>query len=258
MPNVRTAAVLIFAALVTAGTAAAGLIRANRLWTERIARPACPVPEPRVESTPGPAPTTGEAPKRDLRIGVLSVREDAIEIEAGGERHVLPGYPPPRSADHKWARLTTAVVAPDGRRVAIAGVCYGQSGMGGQDGTPSCAPTFVRVYQVADGSHLRDLNVRWVDDDVIETLALTFDQRAERLAVVVRRTWSDCMSEDQAIELYVYRLADGARLAHSVLADDPAATRSLTFHEGEVHVLTGHAHARPKVRVVRLRKPPAA
>ena len=62
-----------------------------------------------------------------------------------------------------------------------------------------------------------------------------------------------------SVELFVYRLADGARIARRLIATrDTADTHSLFFDEDEVHLLTTSAHAYPKTRVVRLRKPGAA
>jgi hypothetical protein len=59
------------------------------------------------------------------------------------------------------------------------------------------------------------------------------------------------------VELFVYRLSDGARVARRTLAKaDTGGTRTLTFHEDEVHVRTVRADARAAVRVVRLRARP--
>jgi hypothetical protein len=75
----------------------------------------------------------------------------------------------------------------------------------------------------------------------------------------VRTSWSDCMWEGDNVELFVYRLADGARMARRLMATrDRGDTHRLDFHDDEVRVLTTRAHAYPKSRVVRLRKPDAA
>jgi hypothetical protein len=264
MPKVRSVVALVvallFAALVTAGMAAIGLYRAAQVWKALVTEPSCPPPPPAVEAVPAPTPVIIPEPKNDIRISVLSVRDDAVEIEAGGTRHQLPGYPPARSKDHQPGRLTTAVVAPDGQLVAVAGDCDGQSGMGDDNRIPSCVPTFVRLYRAADGAHVRDLKTPWEieTEDARRALTMAFDQRAERLAVLVRTSWSDCSWNGVAVQMLVYRLADGAQIADRVLAfEDDGGTRSLTFHEDEVHVLTAQPHGRPKVRVVRLRKPAA-
>lgn len=210
MPKVRSVVVLSFAALVTAGTAAIGLYRAAQVWKALVTEPTCPLPRPAVSPAPAAVAATCEAPKKDIHVSLLSVNADAVVIEDEGRQHELPGYPIPISRDHEAPRLTTAVVAPDGKLVAIAGACFGASGAG--DSTPSCAPVFVRIYR-ADGAHVRDLEGRWeVTDDRREPLAIAFDERTERLAILVHAFWSDCPGDGNYIELLVYRLADGARL----------------------------------------------
>ena len=174
---------------------------------------------------------------------------------SGGQRHELPGYPPPRSKDHRQGVLTTAVVSPDGKLVAVAGECPGEEG----DAKPSCVPVFVRLYRVGDGTPAGDLKMLWASDNhQRRALAMAFDHRTERLAVLVRTTWSDCMWDGDNVELFIYRLDDGARIARRLIARDAADTHSLFFDEDEVHVLTTSAHAYPKTRVVRLRQPGAA
>jgi len=258
MPKVRSVVALIFAALVTVGMAAIGLYRAAQVWKALVAGPACPAPPPAIVSAPAPepAPVAREDPKNDVRIGVLSVGKNAAVIEVGGRRHELAGYPPPSSVLHPTPALTTAVVSPDGRLVAIAGDCHGPSDEGS---IPSCARVFVRVYRVTDGSHVRDLKTRWnPGDDLRQPLAIAFDERAERLAVVIRAAWADCMWEGDTVELFVYQLADGARLARRILANDEQnGTRSLAFVDDAVRVTTVYGHGRPKVSLVRLRKPAA-
>ena len=77
----------------------------------------------------------------------------------------------------------------------------------------------MRLYRTDDGAHVRDLRVPWrAVDDVRRVAAMAFDARAERLAVLLLSAWSDCSWEGDAMELVVYRLADGARLAHRDLA----------------------------------------
>ena len=256
MPKIRIV-VLTMAALVTVGMEVVGLHRATALRNELVTEPSCPAPAP-VPETP-PVPELREPLKADLQISVLSVRDDAVEIEAGGRRHELPGYPPPRSEDHRPARLTTAVVAPDGGLVAIAGECNGQSGVADAR-APSCVPLFVRLYRVADGTHVRDLKMTWSpgDNDQRRPLAMAFDERAERLAVLVHTLWSDCSYDGAYLELFVYRLADGARIARRDLTDltaqYPDGPSRLTFHKDQVRVFTTHLGA-PKVRVVRLQEP---
>jgi hypothetical protein len=124
---------------------------------------------------------------------------------------------------------------------------------------PSCLAVFVRLYTVADGAPSGDLKMPWASDDYDRrALAMAFDHRAERLAVLVRTTWFDCMWEGDYVELFVYRLADGARIARRLIARDTAETHSLSFDDDEVRVLSARAHAYPKTRVVRLRTPGAA
>ena len=254
MPKIRSVVVWTVAALVTAGMEVVGLQRAVALRSEVIPGPSQPAPVPAGEAKPAPE----VVPPPAVQIRLLSVRDDAVAIEVGGARHELPGYPRSRS-DHLPGRLTTAVISPDGELVAVTGECHGESGVV-KPRTPSCVPVFVRLYWVEDGTLAGDLRTGWdADNDRRLALALAFDDRAERLAVLVRTTWSDCMWDGDNIELFVYRVADGARIAHRVLAtSDTGGTRSLSFHDDQVHVLTTRAHGRPKTRVVRLRKPGAA
>ena len=254
MPKIRSVVVWTVAALVTAGVEIVGLHRAIALRNQLDTEPSCPVPAAMLETAVVPA--IREPPGPGVQIRVLSIRDDAVEIEAGGKRHELPGYPPARSEDHEKGRLTTAVVSPDGRLVAVAGECPGPN----SEVKPSCLPVFVRLYTVGDGAPAGDLKMPWAsDDDDRRALAMAFDHRAERLAVLVRRSWFDCMWEGDKVELFVYRLADGARIARRLLAtSDKGATHSLSFDDDEVRVLTTRAHAYPKTRVVRLRKPGAA
>jgi hypothetical protein len=192
----------------------------------------------------------------ERRVGVLQVTGDAVEIEAGGARHELAGYPPPISREHQPPSLTTAVVTPDGRQVAVAGVCHGNSGSDPR--VPSCARGFVRLYRVADGAHVRDLAVPWVReiDDERRLLAMAFDERADLLAVVVHAAWSDCSFGGTSVELVVYRLADGAWIAHRTLARNEAADTlvagRLEVTPGEVRVRARLAPATPRVWIVRL------
>jgi hypothetical protein len=253
MPKIRSVVVWTIAALVTAGVEIVGLHRAIALRNQLDSEPSCPAPAAMLAAPVAPA--IHAPPRPDVQIRVLSVRDDAVEIEAGGKRHELPGYPPPRSKDHKPGRLTTAVVSPDGKLVAVAGECPGTSGVT-VPRAPSCVPVFVRLYGVGDGAPAGDLKMLWDgDNDRRRALAMVFDQRAERLAVLVRTSWSDCMWDGDNVELFVYRLADGARIARRLIATrDTGATHSLVFDEDEVHLLTTSAHAYPKTRVVRLRK----
>ena len=258
MPKIRTIVVWTIAALVTAGMEIVGLHRAIALRNDLATEPSCPVPAALLAAPVAPA--IHEPPGPDVQIRVLSVRDDAVEMEVNGRRHDLPGYPPPRSRNHRPARLTTAVVAPEGGLIAIAGECSGSSGAS-EPRTPSCVPVFVRLYRVADGSHVRDLKMRWrqADNDERRPLAMAFDERAERLAVLVRTSWEDCMWAGDNVELFVYRLSDGARIAQRLMATgDAGDTHSLSFEDDEVRVVTTRAHAYPKTRVVRLRKPDAA
>ena len=257
MPKVRSVVVWTVAALVTAGMEIVGLQRAVALRNDLAAEPSCPVPAAMLEAPV--APVIHEPSRPDVQIRGLSVRDDAVEIEAGGEHHELPGYPPPNSKDHRKGHLTTAVVSPNGKLVAVAGECPGASGVV-TPRAPSCVPVFVRLYGVADGAPAGDLKMDWEgDNDWRRARAMAFDRRGERLAVLVHTLWSDCMWDGDRIELFVYRLADGARIARRLLATtDTGGTHSVRFHDDQVHVLTTHAHGRPKTRVVRLRKPGAA
>src|SRR5262245_16785216 len=152
MPKISNVVVWTVAALVTLAIEAVGLRRAIALKNELTREASCPVPsvEALPETPPMPMPPYYSPPPFQS-IGVVSVRDDAVEIAVGESHHELPGYPPPISSQHSQGRLTTAVVAPDGQQVAIAGVCYGNSGSDPR--VPSCGPVFVRLYHVADGRH---------------------------------------------------------------------------------------------------------
>jgi hypothetical protein len=235
----RTIATMIAAALVTFGAASLGLHLALWLWRALPRSSGCevaPAAAPPQPALAAPAPASTKK-----RIFALSLDGGAVEIEAGGARHRLRGYPPPLSRNHRAPRITTAVVAPDGRQVAIAGVCFGSSGT--DQLVPSCAPRFVRLY-AAGGARVRDLALPWEReiDDEGRLLAMAFDERAERLAVLVRALWSDCSFEGARVELVVYRLSDGARLEDRVVTyEDTGGRRSLAFIRGRVVVIDARA-----------------
>lgn len=259
MPKIRSVVVWTVAALVTAGMEVVGLHRAIELRNELDTAPRRPAPVVVPEASP--APETRELPKPAVQIGLLSVTDDAVEIEVDGRHHELPGYPQMSWKSPWQSRLTSAVIAPDGEQVAIAGLCHSRgSSDNDDDPPPACSRVFVRVYRTADGAHLRDLESPWGPADIEQRpLAIAFDAQGERLAVLVRAVWADCSWDGVTVALAVYRLTDGARIAHRALArTDKGGTRSLSFHENEVHVVTTHAHGRAKLRVVRLRTPGAA
>jgi hypothetical protein len=64
------------------------------------------------------------------------------------------------------------------------------------------------------------------------------------------------MWDGERVELSVYRLTDGRRIAHRDLGEDePADGQSLTFLHDEVQVrTTTDGHTRLSVRVVQLRQ----
>jgi hypothetical protein len=202
----------------------------------------------------GGAPAEAEPETPELEgpphgIASLSVRPDAVEIDVDGRRLALPGYPAPRS-EHHGARLTTVVFSPDREELAIAGDCRGAAG----EDAPTCARAFVRVYRVADGSRVRDLKTPWPIGDEYErrVRAMAFDERGERLAVLLTASWADCMWEGERINLIVYRLADGKRLASRQLAaDDTVDADALSFQGDEVHA-AWRAGGQTKRQVVRL------
>jgi hypothetical protein len=247
--------------LLTVAAAYVGVKLALYLWNEYREQPGCAAPEvavaPQAAVSPPPAPAFDPPQKKDVRIGVLSVRDDAVAIAVGEERHELAGYPPPSSPKHKRGTLTTAVVAPQGdeQQVAIAGVCYGDSGS--EFRLPSCAREFVRIYRVEDGAHLRDLRVPWQTvDDERRLLAMAFDPTGDRLAVLVRASWADCSWEGAGIELIVYWLADGTQLLRRVLEiNDEGGARRLTVSADEVRVATTRPNVKEKVRVIALPPP---
>ena len=251
MPKIRSVVVWTAAAAVTLAMEVVGLDRAIGLRDQLTNAPGGPPPVPVAASSAAESPPLPAPP---LPIRLLTVRDDAVVIEAGGQRRELAGYPPPRLPNHRHSRLTTALVAPDGDLVAIAGECFNEYGAADPH-PPSCAPVFVRLYRVADGGHVRDLRMRWrhADNDLRRPLAMAFDARAERLAVLVQTSWSDCMWAGDDFELLVYRLADGARVAHRIIRTAlTESARDVTFHEDELHVVTARGNSRPRIRVVRL------
>ena len=238
---------VILSWLLTVAAAGVGLRIAWRLWTDFVKAKDCP----EVVVAPPPAPPSPFCqPAKAIPIKLVSVREEAVEINANGNRFDLPGYPPP-STDHEPATLTTAVLSPDGEQVAIAGICHGNPG----SGRPSCARTFVRIYQALDGAHVRDLKVPWVKDTDYErrVLAMAYDESSERLAVLVRATWADCDWEGARIELNVYWVPNGTQLLRRVLQnEDKGGKRQLTIVGDEIRVFTTRPHGKQKVRVVPL------
>jgi len=140
---------VILSWLLTVAAAGVGLRIALGLWSDYVNKKDCPAPEtaPAAVAPPPAPPSPFCQPAKAIPIKLVSVREEAVEINANGNRFDLPGYPPP-STDHEPATLTTAVVSPDGEQVAIAGICHGNPG----SGRPTCARTFVRIYQALDGA----------------------------------------------------------------------------------------------------------
>ncbi len=253
MPKIRSVVVWTVAAAVTVAIEVVGLGRAIDLRDELTEAPACPAPVA-VAVPPTPPTEISALPLSPPPVRLLTVRDDAVVIEAGGQRHELPGYPPPASPDLRPGRLTTALVAPGADLIAVAGECPGESGIS-EPRPPSCAPVFVRLYRVADGSHVRDLKLRWRDTDIDRrhSVALAFDERAERLAVLMQTSWSDCMWDGDYAELLVYRLADGARVARRVFgSEESEEARDVHFQGDEVHVLTTGQRGRPKHHVIPL------
>jgi hypothetical protein len=259
MFKVRSVVLWLIAAAITGFVQYNGLDRLHLFWSAHAGETTCPPVPP---SAPAvvlvPAATAATTPSPDPRIGVLTVGSEGAELFVGDRRSWLPGYPFPRK-DHTLPLLTMGVVAPGGDLIALAGMCYGESGVA-EPQVPSCAPTFVRLYRADDGAHVRDLRVPWrLVDDNRRVLAMAFDASGERLAVLLEASWSDCSWEGDGIELVVYRLSDGARLAHRDLeAHATGARNEVRFHDDEVRVTLGQADGRPKLRVVRLRKPKAA
>ncbi|AKF09185.1 hypothetical protein DB32_006334 [Sandaracinus amylolyticus] len=173
---------------------------------------------------------------------------------------VLPGYPPPRrdgsvgtGARHRPARLTHAVIDPSGTLVATAGACFGTSGVT-VPVTPSCAPEFVRVHRVADGSLVRALAIPWpVIADETSVLAMSFDADARRVAVLTRVRWSDCSALGAELHLAVLRIDDGALLEARTLSRHGAGgAHSITLRGDEVAITTRWG-ARSRARTISLR-----
>ena len=251
MFKVRSVLFLMIAALIVGFVEYVGLYRLGRIWNARASETDCPALPAAI--VPAPAPVPAEPPRHDVSIGVLAVNHEFAELVVDGRRFLFPGYPHPRSKDHTTPFLTAGVVAPGADLVAIAGICYGYSGVT-TPRVPSCARTFVRLYRVDDGTHVRDLRMPWENvDDSRRVTAMAFDARAERLAVLVHASWSDCSWGGDEMELVVYRLADGARLVRRGVADRETSAPNEVFFQGdEVHVTLGQADGSAKVRTVRL------
>src|SRR4029077_16172202 len=184
VPRKRFRRVLLAIAGVALTVAAVdvGLQVGVQLWNDYVEGEICAAPQEPVASRPAPVYYECEPPKKDIRVRFLSIRDDAVDIDVRGERFQLAGYPPPRSPHHGPSALTTAVVSADGEQIAIAGSCRGNSG-DGDFRLPSCARKFVRIYQVIDGTHIRDLRVPWAEtDDERRLRALAFDAAGERRA----------------------------------------------------------------------------
>jgi hypothetical protein len=246
----RRVLLAIAGGVLTVAAADIGLQLAVQLWNDYADHVVCPSP-PKAVATP-PPPVYPDPPSNDVRVRFLAVRDDAVEMDVRGERFQLAGYPPPRSPHHGPSALTTAVVSADGEQIAIAGSCRGDSGS--EFLLPSCARKFVRIYQVIDGTHIRDLRVPWaVVDDERRVLAMAFDESGARLAVLVRAAWSDCSWEGAGVELVVYWVGDGTRLVREVLENnDEGGARRLTFERDEVRVVTTRPHRKDTVHVVQL------
>lgn len=237
--------------VLTVAAADLGLQLALQLWNDYVEEEVCRCAPPAAVAPP-PAPVYADPPNKDVSVRFLSIRDDAVDIEVRGERFQLAGYPPPRSQHHGPSALTTAVVSADGGQIAIAGTCRGDSGS--EFRLPTCAPKFVRIYQVIDGKHIQDLRVPWaVVDDERRVLAMAFDESGSRLAVLVRAARSDCSWEGAGVELVVYWVGDGTRLfRHVVEINDEGGARRLTIEGDQVRIVTTRPDRKPKVRLVGL------
>jgi hypothetical protein len=195
-------------------------------------------------------PVVEGPPSKDTVVTLLSVREDGVEIDVRGERHLLPRYPWP--ADR--GKIAIAAEEPSGEEIAIAENCHAEDD---SDHPPRCAQKFVRIYRVLDGAHVRDLRMPWgIMDGERRPLAMAFDGSGERLAVLVRAAWSDCSWDGDQVELIVYSVGDGRRILRRVLEkNDRGGTRLLTVEGDEVRIVTMLPHRQAKVRVVQLPGP---
>jgi hypothetical protein len=262
MFKVPSVVLLMIAALITGVVEVVGLHRAALLWNARAAEAPCPA-SPAAEAADAlerpvakAEPEPSQPEERAHQIGWLAMTGSALEIDLDGRRMHLPGYPAPRSNDHEWPRLTTVVFTPDGEQVAIAGSCFGLSGAA-DPVVPSCVPRFVRLYRIEDGAHVRDLRTPWHvgTEDARQVLAMRFDRRGERLAVLMESAWSDCSWSGLDVELIVYRLADGARLLRRELGTPGAdEVREMRFEDDQVRLRLAAPHGRSKLHIVKLRK----
>lgn len=252
----RRVLLAIAGVVLTVAAADVGVQLALHLWDDYLEEEVCPSPAPQAAVAPPPAPVCDPPPPQNgIRVNVMAVRDDAVEIDVEGQRYELPGYPPPSSPQHGPSTLTTALVEPLRDEIAIAGICRGDSGS--EFRLPSCARKFVRIYQVVDGTHAMDLKMPWgITDDERRVLAMQFDDSGGRLAVLVRAAWSDCMWEGATVELVVYSVLDGTRILRRVLEkNDKGGVRHLTFEGDEVHVVTTRPHHKDQIRVVQLPAP---
>jgi hypothetical protein len=251
-PPFPVVVILLVAPFLFAAHAAVGLLSLSRLTDRLRAETPAPPPAPVSCDSAAPAPAIAAPPTPPATpVRVLAVREDAVEIDAGGVRHQLRGYPPMREPSSRDPdRLTAAVIAATGELAAIGGDCHHGPGTA----APACTRVFVRVYRVADGAHVRDLAVPWAEDTARRRLlALAFDERAERVAALVTTWWTDCDWEGDVVELFVFRVSDGARITRRTLATkDTGGTRTLTFLEHEVHVQTTRPRGLSTLRIVQL------
>jgi len=244
---------VLLGTLLTATAACIGLQLALLLWNDYVEGEICAPPQNAVACPP--QLVHADPPGRDTIVTLLAVRDDAVEMDVPGGRFRLAGYPPPSTPHHEPGVLTTAMVSPDGEQIAIAGICPGDSGS--EFRLPSCARKFVRIYQVIDGTHIRDIRIPWaVVDDERRVLAMAFDESGTRLAVLVRAAYSDCSWSGAGVELVVYWVGDGTRLFRDVLEiNDEGGVRRITISGGEVQVVTTRPNKKDTVRVVKIPAP---
>ena len=247
----RLGLLAIGGAVLTVAAADIGLQLAVQLWNDYADHVVCPAPQEAVAPPPRPL-VYPDLPNQDGRLRFVAIRDDAVEMAVRGERFRLAGYPAPRTPRHDPGTINTAVVSEDGAQIAIAGICRGDSGS--EFRLPSCARKFVRIYQVIDGTHIRDLRVPWaVVDDERRVLAMAFDQSGERLAVLVRAARSDCSWSGAGVELVVYWVGDGTRLFRQVVENnDEGGVRRITITDDEVQIVTSHPSKKDTVRAVSL------
>lgn len=196
------------------------------LWTlgrQEMSAPATPAPSAASASTAGPS-----GPRAECSSGSASavVAENGTTLTTGRRTRRLDGYLQGPDEEHGGSEslsgdVTLAVFSPDCRRLAVSGLCRGESGVNPVV-SPWCRREFVQLWSVETGVLEGKLEIPWSGmTDERKALAIAFTPDGEWVAVLSRRRWSDCSYGWSGLQLTIWNVSSGARILDE---DVPAST----------------------------------